>query len=133
MFSISKQTGYALITVASLEKETDFVALSILAEKTKMPLRFLARIAAELTHHGILLSKEGKSGGYKLLKKLDDISLYDFLKIFEKDLSLTCCEEASHTCECEPYCPHKDFFTNKLAKLLYKQLKNYSLAEVFEK
>ena len=131
MFSINKQSDYALITIYHLKDEENFVPLSYLIEKTHMPKRFLARITADLVRNGILLSKEGKSGGYKLAKNPDRMPLYDFLKIFEDDLSIVSCSDNGVTCECNHSCHHQKFFKKTLTGRLADELKSWTVEDTF--
>lgn len=132
MFHINKQTSYALLDIANLIGETQYVPLSVLVRKTQMPRRFLARISSNLVSVGILSSKEGKTGGYMLAKPLQKISLYEFLKVFESDLELVQCQVSGVKCQFERICGHQHFFQNQLTDILVKNLKKYTLADVFK-
>ncbi|KKP70233.1 hypothetical protein A2X44_00805 [candidate division CPR3 bacterium GWF2_35_18] len=132
MFNITKQTDYALVAVANLRDKKELVPLSFLVEKTHMPRRFLARITAELVKNKILISKEGKTGGYRLAKEPKDIILYDFMSIFEKDLSVICCHIEKGVCKCKTSCHHKDFFQQNLSAIFVNQLKKITLEDVFK-
>lgn len=131
MFSISSQSDYGLIILSNLVGRKDFVSLTELVKNTNLPIRFLARIAAELAKQGLLESKEGRVGGYKALDKINEISLYDYLTIFERDIEVTKCCEADYSCEHENICQHHGFLQNKLNKILTEQLKRIKLIEVF--
>ena len=131
MFAISSQSDYGLIIVSSLFKKKGFVPLVELVKDTKLPLRFLARIAATLAKNNILESREGREGGYKLAKKLSEISLYDFLKIFDDDIELCKCCGEGYKCEYKRICHHGSFLHNKLSKILNNNLKEIKLSEVF--
>jgi Rrf2 family protein len=84
MLVINKQTDYAILFISNLRQKKDFVPLSEIVEKTKLPQRFLARIAAQLVKNQIITSREGKVGGYKLSINLNKLSLYDFLRFLKK-------------------------------------------------
>ena len=132
MFNINKQTDYALVTIANLRGTKGFIPLSHLIEQTKMPRRFLARITADLVREGILISKEGKTGGYKLAKQPHEITLYDFLQIFEGDLKLVGCADSRHKCSCAESCYHNEFFKSSFSNVIIGQLKKWTLADVFQ-
>jgi len=132
MFRIHKETDYALIALYYISQADGFLALSDIVERTQMPQRFLARIAAKLTKHKLLVSKEGRTGGYKLSKSLNDISLYNFLRIFEDDLHVVGCEKDNVTCKCKDVCQHKTFFSGELRNTFIEHLKNTSLKEVYK-
>lgn len=130
MFKISSQSDYGLLFLSYLSAEKDFVSLSYLVKKTKLPGRFLARIAAQLVKNKIIKSREGKKGGYKLAKRLDKITLYDFLRIFEGELKILKCFNQDYYCRYEKICQHVNFFKYQLGRVLIKEIKNINLKEV---
>ena len=132
MFHINKQTDYALVTIAYLRDKKGYIPLSDLISETNMPQRFLARIMAELVRHKILESKEGKTGGYKLIRDPKNISLYGFLKIFDEDLNMVGCADPTYKCSCSSFCHHKRFFKENLTSLLTDQLKRWTVADAFK-
>lgn len=132
MLTFSKQTDYALVAIANLRTEDKFIPLSLLVKKTGMPRRFLARIAAELVKHHILISKEGKTGGYKLNEKWNSIPLYNFLKIFQDEVGMFNCQERQATCNCQAVCYHRIFFQDKLAVIFNNELRKLTLADIFK-
>ncbi len=132
MFSISRETDYALNAVFYLADKRDYVSVFEISEKLLIPKNYLAKIFSKLASEKILKSREGKTGGYILNKKLEDISLYDFFSFFEKDLNIVKCCSDNKTCSCSGVCFHKNFFQNYLSKILQKELKEKNLADVFK-
>lgn len=130
MLSITKQSDYGLILISFIYKKKGLVRLSDLIEKTKLPKRFLARIAAELVKNEILFSKEGKSGGYLISPKVKTISLYKYLTIFEKDIFISSCVDKDFDCKFEKICNHKYFIKKRLNDVLTKELKKIKLLEL---
>jgi Rrf2 family protein len=72
-----------------------------IAEEEKIPQNFLENILLELRKMGILGSKLGKSGGYFLLKKPEDVNLAEIVRHFEGTIALMYCvsEKAYQPCE----------------------------------
>lgn len=132
MLNITNQSDYGILFISYLLKKDNYVPLSELIKETKLPPRFLARIAAQLVKKNIVKSREGKVGGYKLSKKVATMSLYDYLKIFEGDLTLAKCQETSYDCPWEQMCRHKSFLRHKLNGLLTKELKKQRLVNIFK-
>ncbi|MEZ7820914.1 MAG: Rrf2 family transcriptional regulator [Patescibacteria group bacterium] len=130
MFSISKETDYALSAIFYLVDKQDYVSVCEISDKLKISKKYLARIFSKLASCNILKSKEGKTGGYVLNKKLEDIVLYDFLVLFEDDLDIVRCKKNGKICNCSKFCRHKDFFQNYLFKILEKELKEKKLSDV---
>jgi len=133
MLTITKQSDYALLFIAKLREKKDIVSLTQLVKETKLPQRFLARIAAELAKSKIVESKEGKVGGYRLVADLNKVSLYEFLKIFEKDVAVCKCTHNDYGCKYEKVCKHYHFLKDNLNKVVVSQLKNIKLNQLFDK
>ncbi len=130
MLAITKQSDYGLILISFIYKKNRLVKLSELIEETKLPKRFLARIAARLAKEGLLISKEGKTGGYLIAPKIKNISLYDYLTIFENDVIVSSCVDENFDCQFEKICHHKDFIKQKLNVILIKELKKIRLLQL---
>ena len=132
MFTISSESDYGLIILSRLLKNDSYVSLSNVVGKTHLPQRYLARIAGTLVKHGLLVSHEGRDGGYKITAKVKQISLFDYLMIFEKNVEVSkCCVEA-FTCHFMRICRHGNFFQHKLTNILSDQLKKIKLVDIFE-
>ena len=130
MLAITKQSDYGLILISFVYKKKGLVKLSELIKETKLPQRFLARIAAELTKRSLLISKEGKSGGYIISSKVKKISLYEYLTIFENDVVVSSCVDDDFDCKFEKICNHKDFIKKRLNVILIKELKKIKLLQL---
>jgi len=130
MLNISKQSDYGMLFISYLLNRKDFVPLSELIEKTKLPKRFLARIAAQLVKNKIVESREGKVGGYKLSRKFSEVNFYDYLKIFEGNLSFVDCCANNCYCQWETICQQKNFLKNKLNQNVIDQLKKWKLVDL---
>jgi Rrf2 family protein len=100
---LSKKTRYAIVALTRLAREYGNGPLQIreLAESEKIPQSFLENILLELKKLGILGSNLGKSGGYFLLKKPEEVNLADIVRHFEGTIALMYCvsEKAYRPCE----------------------------------
>ncbi|MCR4276506.1 MAG: Rrf2 family transcriptional regulator, partial [Candidatus Roizmanbacteria bacterium] len=132
MLAITKQSDYGLILVSYIYKKEGLVKLSDLIKATQLPQRFLARIAAELVKNGLLISKEGKNGGYLISSKIKTFSLYDYLLIFENDVVVSSCVDKNYDCKYESVCNHKDFIKKRLNVVLTKELKKIRLLQLID-
>jgi Rrf2 family protein len=134
MFTLNTETDYALIILSYLyrsRQKNKSTALSELALKTHLPKRYLAKIAAKLVNSKLLVSKEGRVGGYQLTANIDRINLYDFLVSYEGEISKTKCSGESDHCHYQDICRHRHFFTQKLATILKDNLTNVKLKTLF--
>lgn len=131
MLTLSKQSDYGLIIISQLLNTDEFVPLSELIKNTNLPHRFLARIAAVLVAHKLLISREGRVGGYKLAPAVRTISVYDYLHIFEKHIAFLDCIGSKSKCKYEKVCKHKHGVHAKLNEIVLQQMKSIKLLELF--
>ncbi len=117
MMILSKKTRYAIVALTRLAREYGSGPMQIkeIAEEEKIPQSFLENILLELRKMGILGSKLGKSGGYFLLKKPEEVNLAEIIRHFEGTIALMYCvsEKAYQPCEfCkdEPNCEIRKVF-----------------------
>ncbi len=102
---LSQKTRYALRALMFLceeEKKKDApVLISDIAKQGKMPLKFLEAILLELKNHGILQSKKGKGGGYRLGKNAEEIKFGNVIRILEGPLALLPCVSQTAYKKCD--------------------------------
>ena len=109
-------------------------SISDIAESEKIPQRFLEGILLDLRNYGILGSKMGKSGGYYLMKKPEDVNLSEIVRHFEGAIALIPCTsekyyEACENCKDEKKCKiHKVF--KGIRDETYNKLKNTTLKDI---
>jgi Rrf2 family protein len=100
---ITKKTEYALkalVKLAQQPKDSSILS-SDLALADKLPKKFLEFLLLSLRKGGILQSKIGKGGGYRLALEPDQISIARVVRILEGDFSPLACmsEHIITTCE----------------------------------
>ncbi len=100
---LSKKTRYAIVALARLAREygNGPILIREIAEQEQIPQRFLENILLELKKLGVLGSNLGKSGGYFLLKKPEEVTLADIVRYFEGTIAMMYCvsEKAYRPCE----------------------------------
>jgi len=106
-----------MIALIKLAREYGNGAILIgdIAKSENIPQRFLENILLELKKLGFLGSKLGKSGGYYLLRKPEDITLSDIIRHFEGTIAmLSCVSEKSYQpcefCKDEALCKIRSVF-----------------------
>lgn len=101
-----------------------------IAQDMKIPKSFLRKILKQLERFGLVQLKRGISGGIKLLRTPEDITLYDVIVAMEKTVALNRCVINEKICELMSHCPvHPVWFTvrEKLIEAL-KEIKFKELA-----
>lgn len=92
MITIPKKVEYSVVFLSYLSKNPDKkISLKDASEKLFLPKSFLSKLATSLTNGGLIISQEGKSGGYKLAPNWQQKSLYDLLVILGENKALVSC------------------------------------------
>lgn len=93
MLKFSRREDYAIIIINELVKNHNsrLVPLSEIAKDYSISLYFLRNLAFQLKNAGLIKATEGKSGGYYLAKKPENIKMGEILKIFASSTLLNCC------------------------------------------
>lgn len=97
---------YAVTALADIAKHggDDAVALSVLAERQQLPLAYLEQIFMSLRRSGLVESARGRSGGYRLTKPADTISVADILRAVEEETRMTSCRDGKTPCRGDKPC-----------------------------
>ena len=100
---LSKKSKYGLKALLALAEEGGRgpVQASELAERQRLPKKFLEAILLDLTRHGLLHSKKGRGGGYVLNRRPEDITLGQVIRILNGPLALVPCVSQTAYSRCE--------------------------------
>lgn len=117
-----------MLALTRLAKEHGKGTLSIIeiAESEKVPKRFLESILLELKKNGYLGSNLGKKGGYYLMKKPEEISLLEIIRLFEGAIALLPCISEKYYQSCE-HC--KDELTCSI-RHTFKDIRDYTFSRL---
>jgi Rrf2 family protein len=90
---LSHKTKYALKALLYLaQQEEGHIARTIeIAEGANIPKKFLEQILLELKRGHFVSSKQGKLGGYYLIKSKNTITLADIHRLFDGAIALLPC------------------------------------------
>ena len=113
---LSKKTKYAFhaLTYLAKQEERTPVLISEVAEKTKVPKKFLESILLDLKKAGILNSKMGKGGGYYLLKDPVNVQLADIIRMFNGPIALFPCVSLNYYEPCDECVDEETCGLNKI-------------------
>ena len=114
MLSLTRKSDYALVALADLgyrymqgEKPA---SARVIADAYKLPLPLLMNVLKELSSADILTSTRGATGGYKLARDPNEISVHDVIAAIEGPMRVALCAEAeplAPQCNLESGCPIK--------------------------
>lgn len=77
------------------------VLIADLAEREKIPRKFLEAILLELKNAGVLKSKKGKGGGYSLARPAEQITMGQVIRIIDGPLAPIPCASERAFVKCE--------------------------------
>ena len=130
MVTVSKRIEYGLAFVLFLSKDRGvLLSLKEAAEILGLPYRFLGKIATDLREAGIIESKEGKNGGYKLGEGWGERSVYDFLEALGENKRMVACLSGESDCGREKGCKIKGLWLG-VERALTDELKRVKLSEI---
>ena len=91
-----------MIDLATWTKGNGVVQIKDIAEREKIPAKFLEQILLTLKNAGLLHSKMGIGGGYYLAKPASDINLGQIVRILDGPLAPVNCvsQSAYEPCGC---------------------------------
>lgn len=132
MLSLSKQSDYALIALAYLsrtEKEHPVNTREI-AGKYDIPVELLAKILQRLAKAELLVSTPGPTGGYRLARAAEMISVGTVVSIVDGHPALVPCLRTDHNdCEQSDRCTIQKPLA-RLNQRIFQMLNRVSLAEI---
>ena len=123
---------FAIVEMASLYDNGDFITLVSLSDKLKISKIYLEQVFSSLRHAKIVFSAKGAQGGYKLTKAPEEITVYDILFAVETSLF----EEAEETtAESANYLEQtiREVVFNSIDQSIKNTLSSITLAELVKK
>lgn len=112
MLKIGKLAQQAIAAASYLAERYDEAATRIsareIADARELPRPVVAKVLAQLSLHGITSGSTGPSGGYRLAKSPDEISLHEIVAVFERPDVRPMCPFGPKWCGSGPPCPLHD-------------------------
>jgi Rrf2 family protein len=116
---ISTRGRYALIIMINIAlNKGNTTSLKDIADKEKLPIKYLEKIMALLVKANLVKSIRGAGGGYTLVKDASSYSIGEILRASEGSLESRACDE--NNCNKQETCPTIRFFED-----LYKEINEY--------
>ncbi len=88
---INTKIRYGLRMLVILSQNKDVMNTEILGEKMVVSPKYLRKLAGPIEKAGLILSVQGKYGGYKLNRNPDKISVSDIFKAYDESLQISGC------------------------------------------
>jgi Rrf2 family protein len=106
---LSKKSEYglrALLELTLADGQTTLQRHQI-AERQRIPVEFLEQILLPLKRAGLLSSRRGMKGGYALIKRPEDITVGQVIRILDGPLAPISCVSKTAYQKCQD-CPYAD-------------------------
>ncbi len=130
MIVVSKRVEYSLAFISYLARNKGkMLSLRQVAEGLNLPYRFLAQLVMKLKKEGMVTSREGKGGGYKLAGGWGEKSVYDLLEALGENRRMASCLSSGGSCCREKECKIKKIWV-RLETSLTSELKKIKLKEI---
>ncbi len=131
MIRLTKLTDYGIVLMTHLAVYQDRRWNSAdLASETHLPSPMVSKILKHLARAGLLDSKRGASGGYRLHKRASDVSVVDIIAALDGPIALTeCSDETSDECSYEAICRVKSHW-QRINTALKEALMSVTLEEM---
>jgi FeS assembly SUF system regulator len=134
MIRFSKMADYGVLLLGHLAHNDDGLASSAeLAETFHMPRPLVANLLKEFSRAGLLESRRGLHGGYRLARPATEISLLDVLNVIDGPVQLIECaaDELVQACGYEDVCPSRSPMQS-VHRRIVKLLEGITLSELMQ-
>lgn len=129
----TQETDYAFRIVQTIAKANPdgYLTAAEMADNEKIPYRFLLRVLRKLKRAGIVASRQGIDGGYRLGRPAGDITLLDVVEAVEGEIRINRCLKDVSLCnggfahECQV---HQTLLA--VQERLLEDLKGYTFANL---
>jgi Rrf2 family protein len=109
--TLSKRGDYAVRSAIALARRYtagDYYKVRQVIAEMQVPATYASQILADLIRAGLAVSRAGKSGGYRLTRSPDDITVLDIIEAAEGPLRAERCALGEGPCRWESVCPLHD-------------------------
>ena len=109
---LTKRGDYGVRAMLALSRAPAGRLLSVrrIAEEMAIPVRFLPQVMGDLSAAGLVSAETGRTGGYRLTKPADQISLLDVVEAVEGDGRRRSCVLRGGPCGTDGFCDVHDVF-----------------------
>jgi len=127
-----KSSEYAIRCLVSMAHSGPGVhSVKSLSDNLGIPYKFLGRLMSLLGNQGLVESVQGKGGGYRIVRPLEEIHLAEIVDIVEGLDSYERCILGFDRCDEKNPCPMHEFWTGHKEGIL-EMLNTTTLAKLAE-
>lgn len=106
LMQIPRRVDYGLRAIIYLSDQQPGKCSSIkeIAKHQGVPKKFLEKIIQDLVRRGLIHSKRGSAGGYRLARPAETISFCDVIEAIEGSIAVNACMDHALGCDQIPRC-----------------------------
>lgn len=105
MIRVSRLADYASVVMACLARHAgEIVPAAQVGEETHLEAPTVSKLLKQLARAGLVESFRGATGGYRLAKSAQEISLAEIVEALDGPIGLTECSIGHAGCDRQPYC-----------------------------
>ena len=130
MLRLSKLTDYAVVVLVRLADDDEVQTSPAIAASTGIPEPTVAKVLKALASAGLVSSRRGARGGYRLERTLREIPVSTVIAAIDGPVALAACVEGSGLeCEAEQQCPVRGRWT-RVNTAIHDALASITLADM---
>ena len=130
MLKISKLTDYGVLVLSQLAAQgSTQQSVDDLATSTGLAVTTIRKVMKALADSGLVITKRGVKGGYRIARPPSQISLRDVVEAFEGPIALTECSTTDSACDITDTCNLSDSWGG-INQLILQMMSRISLEEV---
>jgi len=130
--STRSRYGTRLLLDLAINDTKNFVQLKEISKRQGISLKYLEQIIIPLKRARLVESSRGATGGYRLGKPPDRISVGEIVALLEGGQGLTRCESHPESCERSESCSVRSIW-KEATQAFYDTLNRVSLADLVSK
>ena len=105
---------------------------SEIARSQHIPEPYLLRVCSEMQKAGLIESRRGPSGGHKLARPAEEITVADVVTSLDQSLAPTDCVEEPEECRLSGACSQRDMWVD-VEKMLVDHLTGVQVSQLAQK
>ena len=129
MLRIGKLADYGLLIADCLANTSDQLTTEGIIQHTGLPEATVRKLLRQLVESGLVSSRRGLKGGYRLSREPERISVAELIAAIEGPIGLTECTHDDSSCSLTPSCGQRSNW-HIITDLINRQLNTITLADM---
>lgn len=129
MLRIGKLADYGLLIADCLGRTDDQLTTENIVQETGLPEATVRKLLRLLVEGGVVSSRRGLRGGYRLSRAPDRITVAELIAAIEGPIGLTECTHEDSSCSLTPSCGQRGNW-HTITDLISRQLATITLADM---